>query len=84
MQFPLGAWLWRPPPWFAPTLAPDHADRPERRIQKWQSSTDNWATTNEIALTDNPLATGNLSVSTAFRAVVTNGVCAGPTQPRRW
>ena len=44
-------------------------------IEKWQSSTDNWATTNEIASVANPLATGNLTVNTRFRAVVTNGVC---------
>ena len=44
-------------------------------IEKWQSSTDNWATTNEIASVANPLATGNLAVDTRFRAVVTNGVC---------
>ena len=44
-------------------------------IAKWQSSTDNWATTNDIVSVDNPLTTGNLAVSTVFRAVVTNGVC---------
>ncbi len=44
-------------------------------IQRWQSSTDNWATTNDLASTDNPLLTGDLATSTVFRAVVTNGVC---------
>ena len=44
-------------------------------IQTWQSSTDNWATTNDINSTDNPLLTGNLATNTVFRAVVTNGVC---------
>ena len=45
-------------------------------IEKWQSSTDNWATTNDINSADNPLATGPLAVTTEFRAVVQNGVCA--------
>ncbi len=45
-------------------------------VQKWQSTTDNWTTTNDIASSATSLVTGNLSVSTAFRAVVTNGVCA--------
>ena len=46
-------------------------------IQKWQSSVDSWATTNDIPSTDNPLTTSNLTVTTVFRAVVTNGAC-GP------
>ena len=44
-------------------------------IQKWQSSTDGWTTTNDINSADNPLATGNLAANTVYRAVVTNGVC---------
>ena len=45
-------------------------------IETWQSSTDNWATTNDMTSADNPLPTGNLTTNTVFRAVVTNGVDA--------
>ena len=46
-------------------------------VAKWQSSTDSWTTINDIASSDNPLATGNLTTNTLFRAVVANGMC-GP------
>jgi uncharacterized repeat protein (TIGR01451 family) len=44
-------------------------------IVKWQSSTDgnNWS---DIASTANPLSTGTLTQTTAYRAVVQSGVCA--------
>ena len=74
-----------------------HFDRADRGIEKWQSSTDNWATTNDLDSADNPLLTGDLATNTVFRAVVTNGVCgeaysmeagvtvdATPVGARRW
>jgi uncharacterized repeat protein (TIGR01451 family) len=44
-------------------------------IMKWQSSTDaiNWG---DLSSTANPLPTGNLNVTTSYRAVVQNGACA--------
>ena len=70
-----GVWRWPSPRWSAPTAAPDHFERADRGIQKWQSSTDNWATTNDITRRTTRWLTGNLVTNTVFRAVVTNGVC---------
>jgi len=44
-------------------------------IVKWQSSPDN-STWGDIASTDNPYGTGNLSAMTYYRAVVQNGSCS--------
>ncbi|MEI6393239.1 MAG: lamin tail domain-containing protein, partial [Verrucomicrobiota bacterium] len=46
-------------------------------IVKWQASTDAGSTWLDNPSSANPLATGNLTTNTLFRAVVTNGVC-GP------
>ena len=46
-------------------------------IVKWQASTDAGSTWLDNPSSANPLATGNLTNNTLFRAVVTNGVC-GP------
>ncbi|MBY0424461.1 MAG: hypothetical protein K2Q22_02395, partial [Cytophagales bacterium] len=42
----------------------------------WESSTDNFVTTNTISSTSNTLAFTNLATSTSFRAIVQNGSCS--------
>ena len=44
-------------------------------IVKWQASSDGGNSWSDIASTANPLYGGELTVSTLFRAVVTNGFC---------
>ncbi len=45
-------------------------------ITKWQYSTNNWGTANDIANTTTTLTATDLTVSTRYRAVVTSGVCS--------
>jgi|APCry1669189101_1035198.scaffolds.fasta_scaffold00032_1 uncharacterized protein (TIGR02145 family) len=45
-------------------------------ITKWQYSTDNWVTSTDIANTTVTYTATNLSVTTRYRAVVTNGICS--------
>ena len=45
-------------------------------ITKWQSSTNNWVSTTDIANTSNTYTATNLTVTTKYRAVVTSGVCS--------
>jgi hypothetical protein len=47
-------------------------------IVKWQTSPDN-ATWSDIVSTNNPYTTGNLAVTTYFRAIVQNGSCTTAT-----
>jgi len=44
-------------------------------ITKWQYSTDNWATSTDIANTTATYTATNLILTTKYRAVVTNGIC---------
>lgn len=45
-------------------------------IVEWQSSTDNWTTTNVIANTSTTQAYSNLTLTTKYKAVVKSGSCA--------
>ncbi len=44
-------------------------------VTRWESSTDNFTTATSIANTTNTLTATNLTATTAYRAVVTSGVC---------
>ncbi len=44
-------------------------------VTRWESSTDNFTTVTNIANTSNILTASNLTATTAYRAVVTSGVC---------
>jgi nucleoside phosphorylase len=44
-------------------------------ISKWQSSTDNWSTSSDISNTTTTYTATNLTQTTRYRAVITNGVC---------
>ncbi len=44
-------------------------------ILKWQSTTDNWLTVNDILNTSNTYSAINLTATTQFRAVVQSGIC---------
>jgi hypothetical protein len=48
-------------------------------IAKWQSSTNGGTSWSDIDSTANPFPTGNLTQTTAFRAVVQSGVCSTAT-----
>ncbi|MBY0426307.1 MAG: hypothetical protein K2Q22_11770, partial [Cytophagales bacterium] len=45
-------------------------------IIQWQSSIDNFATSNSIASTTSNIIFSNLTTNTSFRAIVQNGVCS--------
>jgi hypothetical protein len=45
-------------------------------ITKWQWSTDNWVTPNDIVNTAATYTATNLTVTTKYRAVITSGVCS--------
>ena len=45
-------------------------------ILKWQKSTDNWVTPEDIANTNNNYTATNLTATTKYRAVVQSGVCS--------
>lgn len=48
-------------------------------ITRWESSTDNFATINNLANNSAALTTTNLTTSTSYRAIVTSGVCTPAT-----
>ena len=45
-------------------------------VTRWESSDDNWTTTNSIVNTTTSLAYTNLSATTKYRVVVTSGACS--------
>ena len=45
-------------------------------ITKWQWSTDNWVTPNDIANTTTTYTATNLAITTKYRAVITSGTCS--------